>query len=46
MMLKLGEQVRQKFIDKLDLDKTKLLAIRIDYLSLKENKDLLSAPMA
>ena len=32
MMHKLGSKVREQFISKLDLDKMKLLAIRLDYM--------------
>ena len=38
MMDKLGKQVREKFIAKLDLDKMKLLAIRLDYLALEDDE--------
>ena len=38
MMLKLGEMVRRQFIAKLDLDKMRLAAIRLDYVSLEKNE--------
>ena len=38
MVHKLGEQVRKEFVAKLNFDKMKLAAIRLDYLSLDKNE--------